>query len=130
MKEDAELLDPAIWTVRCTHPYTFQALGTLDPLSLGFHSSLWLIYWRASIGAHLLQAYISYRRVQLMNVRVLMFGRHTTMLGGMRWCIMVPPKVPVKTFIGMYLMGVFLMACISYACTSEACTSEASWARS
>jgi hypothetical protein len=29
MKEDAELLDPAIQTVRCTHPYTFQTPGTL-----------------------------------------------------------------------------------------------------
>ena len=43
-------------------------------------------------GAHLLQAYISYRRVQLVGVRVLMFGRHTTVLGGMRWCVMVPPS--------------------------------------
>jgi hypothetical protein len=44
-------------------------------------------------GVHLLQVYISYRRVQLVGVRVLICpGRHTTVLGSMRWCAMVPPN--------------------------------------
>ena len=49
-------------------------------------------------GAHLLQAYISYRRVQLVGVRVLMFGRHTTVLGGMRWlCYGAPEWFPFQS---------------------------------
>jgi hypothetical protein len=35
--------------------------------------------------------YISYRCVQLVGMQVLIFGKfHTTVLGGMRWCVIVP----------------------------------------
>jgi hypothetical protein len=46
-------------------------------------------------GAHLLQAYTSYRHIQLLDTgfdfrtNLICPGRHTTILSGMRWCVMM-----------------------------------------